>query len=45
MASKLYPNPDSDNSKGKGFSTCNTTPKLNIIKGRISSAPALYTKV
>jgi len=45
VASKLYPNLDLDNSKGKSSSTYNIASKLNNIKGHVSSALALYTKV
>lgn len=44
-AFKPYPNPDINNGKGEGFSTCDAAPKPNTIKGRISGALALYTKV
>ena len=37
-------NLDSDNSGGEGFGTYNAAPKPNIIKVRISSAPAVYIK-
>ena len=36
---------DLDDSSGKGFSTYNAAPKLNIMEARISSALAAYTKV
>ena len=42
---KSLSNLDLDNSNSKGFSTCNTALKLNTIEARISSAPAIYTKV
>jgi hypothetical protein len=38
-------NLDLDDGSGKGFSTYNAAPKLNIIEVRISSAPVIYTKV
>jgi hypothetical protein len=49
MASKLNSkeflfNLDLDNSSGKGFGTCNTALKLNIIEVHISSTLVIYTK-
>jgi hypothetical protein len=38
-------NLDLDNNGSKGFSTYNTTPKLNIIEVRIFSTIVIYTKV
>ena len=37
-------NPDSDNSGGKGSSTCDAAPKPNTIEAHISGASAVYTK-
>ena len=42
---KSLSNLDLDNSSSKGFNTYNAAPKLNTIKARISSTPAIYTKV
>jgi len=39
VASRPYSNPDLDSGEGEGSSTCDTTPRLNTIKGRISGAP------
>ena len=49
-AFRLYSNKslsdlDSDNGGGKSSGTYNTAPKPNTMEARISSAPAVYTKV
>ena len=44
-SNKSFSNPDSDNSRGKSSSTCNTAFKWNTIEVYISGALVIYTKV
>jgi hypothetical protein len=44
-SNKFLSNPDTDDSRGEGFSTYNTTSKLTTIAVHISGALVIYTKV